>query len=172
MHKLHKARSCTTVVAGCGNPLLGDDGFGPAVIQHLKRQPFLPDSTCALDVGTNLRDLLLDYLLIPELRPDKLIIVDSARLPGCDIGEVLVLKPGRFSPAYQSDFGVHHFPADGLLQELESSTQIEMHLLLAHTPLRPTTFHRGLSPQLADAVDLACDILTEHLAPDHQGWTA
>ena len=38
MHNLHKENSSasTVVVFGCGNTLLGDDGFGPTVIDRLR----------------------------------------------------------------------------------------------------------------------------------------
>jgi hydrogenase maturation protease len=33
------------LIAGLGNPLLGPDGFGPAVIRHLRQHPSLPSGT-------------------------------------------------------------------------------------------------------------------------------
>lgn len=38
------------VIAGCGNPLFADDGFGPAVIEELQRF-MLPDTVKAVDAG-------------------------------------------------------------------------------------------------------------------------
>ncbi len=35
------------LVFGCGNPLMGDDGFGPAVIEHItKTHPQTDDPGC------------------------------------------------------------------------------------------------------------------------------
>ncbi|NCC77733.1 MAG: hydrogenase maturation protease, partial [Clostridia bacterium] len=69
------------VFLGCGNILLGDDGFGPAVIERLQRAA-LPETVEAIDVGTSIREHLLDYLLDPRLRPRRLVVVDAAYREG------------------------------------------------------------------------------------------
>ena len=38
------------VIAGCGNPLFGDDGFGPAVIEEMEKLT-LPDNVTIQDGG-------------------------------------------------------------------------------------------------------------------------
>ena len=43
------------LVLGCGNPLIGDDGFGPAVIQQLEEAYAIPESVACIDVGTSVR---------------------------------------------------------------------------------------------------------------------
>jgi coenzyme F420 hydrogenase subunit delta len=79
MHSSHNTcadRSATVTVFGCGNPLFGDDGFGPAVIDRLARHP-LPEKVRLIDAGTGIREHLLDYLLAPAERPGTLIIADA-----------------------------------------------------------------------------------------------
>jgi hydrogenase maturation protease len=60
------------LVAGFGNVLRGDDGFGIAVIRRLEREP-LPDRVRLLEVGTGgihlAQELLSTY--------DHLIVVDA-----------------------------------------------------------------------------------------------
>ena len=56
------------LIFGCGNILWGDDGFGPAVIAHLKEHYLLPDDVLALDVGTSIRDILFDLILSEKSR--------------------------------------------------------------------------------------------------------
>lgn len=69
-----------TLVAGFGNELRGDDGFGVLVIRRLEQEP-LPDDVQLLEVGTGgLR--LAQELLTPY---DHLIVVDAVTrggLPG------------------------------------------------------------------------------------------
>jgi hydrogenase maturation protease len=69
------------LILGLGNPLRGDDGVGPRVIEELNRHE-LPEEVKALDAGSGGLDLL--HLL--EGR-ERAVIVDAA-----DVGR----KPGRF----------------------------------------------------------------------------
>lgn len=68
-----------TLLLGLGNPLRGDDGAGPAVIEWV-RERGLPAGVTAIDAGTPGLDLVLtlaDY--------DRAVIVDAAglgRAPG------------------------------------------------------------------------------------------
>lgn len=76
------------VIAGCGNPLYADDGFGPAVIELLKKNP-LPTGIMAIDAG-----ICGPVLLFPFLDPavtKKLIIIDIADF-GIEPGSVLCMK--------------------------------------------------------------------------------
>ncbi len=41
------------LVFGCGNPLLGDDGFGPAVIEHIMKIHTQAEDVGFLDAGTS-----------------------------------------------------------------------------------------------------------------------
>ncbi len=75
------------LVLGCGNPLIGDDGFGPAVIQHLEKYYLLPDSVAAIDCGTSIRDILFDLLLSPQ-KPRKMIVIDVTDSPDLVPGEI------------------------------------------------------------------------------------
>src|SRR5512136_1287978 len=69
----------STIVLGLGNPLRGDDGVGPAVIEWLDRQE-LPPGVEAIDGGTaglNIVSTLIGH--------ERAIIVDAAnvgRTPG------------------------------------------------------------------------------------------
>lgn len=71
-----------TVIAGCGNPLFADDGFGPAVIEELKRIR-LPGNVKTVDAGTGAPDLLFGILDPADTK--KLVVIDIV-----DFG----MKPG------------------------------------------------------------------------------
>ncbi|MFY9942899.1 MAG: hydrogenase maturation protease, partial [Desulfobacterales bacterium] len=86
------------LVFGCGNPLLGDDGFGPQVIERLTADHALPPWVGALDVGTAIRDILFDLLLVPQ-KPERLIVVDAMDHTGRPAGEILEISVDGISPA-------------------------------------------------------------------------
>ena len=65
-----------TLILGCGNILIGDDGFGPAVVDYLKEHCRVPDDVAVLDVGTGVRELLFNIILADK-KPEKIIIIDA-----------------------------------------------------------------------------------------------
>jgi coenzyme F420 hydrogenase subunit delta len=67
------------VVAGCGNPLFADDGFGPAVVESLQGLE-LPDNVRVVDAGLGGPHFVFT-LLQPE-STKRLIIVDIADFGG------------------------------------------------------------------------------------------
>lgn len=165
MHISHNKQSMaeqpTVVVFGCGNVLLGDDGFGPAVIERLL-QSGLPESVLALDVGTSIREHLLDYLMLPSLRPQLLIVVDAGT-GGCP-GQVRQCRPDELPAAKIHDFSLHQFPTVNLLAELQAETGIEVMLLLAQAAVPPEQVAPGLSPAMRTAVLEACGRIARIIA--------
>jgi len=72
----------SVLVLGLGNPLRGDDGVGPRIIEELTRRG-LPEGVTALDVG----NAGLDLLNILE-GWERAVIIDAAEMgqePGCFI---------------------------------------------------------------------------------------
>jgi len=62
-----------TIVAGFGNVLRGDDGFGVEVVRRLEEEGMAPEGTVCLEVGTG-GLALAQELLTPC---DRLVIVDA-----------------------------------------------------------------------------------------------
>ena len=159
MHISHNASSDSDVPAvvifGCGNGLLGDDGFGPAVIEQLQRST-LPPSVRAVDVGTSIREQLLDYLLLPTARPQLLVVVDAGLEADGTPGEVRRCRPQDLAQRKIHDFSLHQFPTVNLLAELQAETGIEVVLLLAQVANLPEQVAPGLSPVMRVEVDAAC----------------
>ena len=111
MGKLERAPSA--VVFGCGNPLIGDDGFGPAVVEQLlQRKTHLPIGVHVADVGTGVREYLFDYLLSENERPQHLIIVDAIDREDRKPGEVFEIDPSSVPAKKLHDFSLHQFPTD------------------------------------------------------------
>ena len=67
------------VIAGCGNPLFADDGFGPAVAEELSKLT-LPDNVKVVDAGLGGPHFIFT-LLNPEITK-RLIIIDIADFGG------------------------------------------------------------------------------------------
>lgn len=166
MHISHKMQMDgpvpEVVILGCGNVLLGDDGFGPAVVERLQ-QNGLPEQVQAIDVGTSVREQLLDYLLAPELRPLLLILVDAACREEVEPGAVTECQPADLPSCKVHDFSLHQFPTVNLLIELQRETGIEVVLLLAHAATVPEVVAPGLTPAMEQAVGRATALILHRI---------
>jgi hydrogenase maturation protease len=76
------------LVAGVGNILRGDDGFGPAVIRALESGASLPEGVRAIEIGIG------GFSLVQELLDgyDALVVVDAVERDGPP-GSLYVLEP-------------------------------------------------------------------------------
>lgn len=152
------------LIFGCGNPLLGDDGFGPEVIECLNRTGRLPDCAAAIDVGTSIGDILFDFLLSPR-KPRHLFIIDAVcqhgRRPG-DLFEVAI----EDVPSNKSvDFSLHQFPSVNLLRELRDAGAMRIRILVVQVNEIPQVVQPGLSQEVRGAIPGACDWLLREIAP-------
>lgn len=150
------------LVLGCGNILFGDDGFGPAVIEHLHSSGNIPRTVCAINAGTSVREILFDAIL-SERKPEKVIIVDAmdkGRQPGelfrPSIDDVPVKK--------MDDFSMHQLPTSNLLRELRDFCGVEVVLLVCQVQTIPDRVSPGLSPVVRQAVARAAHAIIEECA--------
>lgn len=149
-------------VFGCGNPLFGDDGFGPAVIDHMEAHCTIPDDTCCVDVGTSIRGILFDLLLV-ENKPTQIILVDAVDFPGRIPGEVFEIDVDDISPAKIADFSPHQFPTVNMLKEIRDCTDIDVRVLVAQIDVIPDEAKEGLSAALLEAVEPMCLLILQTL---------
>ncbi len=147
----------STVIFGCGNILLGDDGFGPAVVEKLNDAANLPESVEAIDAMTGVREYLFDYLLSEEGRPDHIIILDAVDFDGRAPGELFCIESSSIPAQKIHDFSLHQFPTVNLLQELEVHTSIRVTILAAQAEYIPAEIEPGLSESMKSAVAQACE---------------
>jgi len=156
------------LVFGCGNPLFGDDGFGPEVIEYLCANFKLPDNTALLDAGTSVRDLLFDVLLSPQ-KPSVIIIVDAMDLPGASPGEIHEIDIDQINPAKICDFSLHQFPTTNMLKEIQNGTSVRIRVLVVQTTELPDEVSPGLSDPVKAAIPGMCarimDIIHEIDSP-------
>jgi coenzyme F420 hydrogenase subunit delta len=146
----------SVLIFGCGNILWGDDGFGPAVIEHLSRHYSLPDDVLALDVGTSIRDILFD-LILSEQKPKLLIIIDAVDHPDRQPGEVFEIPVEGIPENKVSDFSLHQFPTVNMLQEIKEKSGMRVKIIVARTESIPDEVRPGLTESMQRAVPLACE---------------
>ena len=133
------------VIAGCGNPLFADDGFGPAVVEEMQKLP-LPDNVTIIDAGLGGPHFIFT-LLDPEVTK-KLIIIDIA-----DFGE----KPGTLAKFRVEDLppgsyrDAHSWDLAEPLQRIKDLIDITV---VGCQPARVTDpeMEIGLSDEVSDAI--------------------
>ena len=139
------------LVAGIGNIFLGDDGFGPEVVQDLAAGPPLHDQVRLVDYG--IRGMHLAYDLLAGY--DALVLVDA--VPGD--GEPGSLVRLRITA---EDLGGGEFDAHGMEPAAVLSVLPTLGGELPPTYLvgcRPASLDEqmGLSQMVRDAVPMAAD---------------
>ena len=149
MSLAHPAKS--VLVLGCGNPLLGDDGFGPAVIEYLEAHRRIPEHVSCVDAGTSVREILFD-LLLSEEKPRQIIVVDAVDVAGRDPGEIFAVAVDQISPAKIADYSLHQFPTVNLLRDLRDHTAVDVRILAVQITGIPDEVRPGLSPPVAAAI--------------------
>ncbi len=150
------------LIFGCGNILIGDDGFGPAVVEHLLENFELPEQVAAVDAGTSVRELLFDLALMSE-RPKHIIIVDSVLDSPLQPGEIFEMDVSGIPSIKVNDFSLHLFPSVNLLKELQEGAGVNVRVLAVQVGKVPDRVEPGLSEPVRAAVPRACEWLLEKI---------
>jgi coenzyme F420 hydrogenase subunit delta len=145
----------STVIFGCGNLIMGDDGFGPEVVAWLNSKYALPHGVAAIDAGTGVREYLFDYLLSPEDRPQRIILLDAVDFHDRKPGEVFSIEVAAIPPQKVHDFSLHQFPTVNLIAELQEHTGIMVDIVVAQVEHIPEQIEPGLSQSMKKAVPVA-----------------
>ncbi len=143
---------------------MGDDGYGPAVVDELHSRYDLPENVQAIDAGTCVREYLFDYLLSAEERPEQIMILDAVDFEERTPGEVFEILPAQIPAKKIHDFSLHQFPTVNLLQELEEHTGIKIRILAAQIEHIPDEIAPGLSSPMQQAVKRASNSIAQILS--------
>ena len=139
-----------TLVAGFGNVLRGDDGFGVAVLRRLGDRGVASDSVELLDVGTG------GIRLAQELMAsafDRLIIIDATTRGGAP-GTVYTLAVDEVRPTRVID--MHTTVPSRALEVAQALGPLPPQIyLVGCEPASVNEFTMELSPLVASAVDRA-----------------
>lgn len=147
------------LIFGCGNILLGDDGFGPTVAEELEQKYNIPEDVCVLNVGTSVREILFN-VTIDEKKPKKIIIVDAIDV-GKQPGEIFEIDLDDLPEKKIDDFSMHQLPTSNLLRELRDLCNVDVRILSCQVKNIPEEVQPGLSNILKDKVTEMCDIIVE-----------
>lgn len=137
-----------TLIAGFGNVLRGDDGFGVEVIRRLEAQPSDEDVTL-LDVGIGgirlAQELLAGY--------DRLIVVDAMQNGG-PAGQVYVQQVQSVQPAGEVDLHLA-YPSRALMVAQALKALPRQVYLVGCEPQETEELIMELSPAVRKAIDVA-----------------
>jgi hydrogenase 3 maturation protease len=107
-----------TVIVGIGNPLRGDDGFGPALIGRLQAKI----NMICIDAG-NAPENYLGRIIKEE--PDTVLLVDVAHLD-LEPGQYQILQPPEIM---KCGLTTHDMSSRMLIDFLENQTQAGIFML-------------------------------------------
>jgi len=151
------------LILGCGNILLGDDGFGPAAAQRLEADFTIPADVCVFDAGTSVREILFDTIL-SDKKPSKVVIVDAMDC-GRKPGEIFSLDLDSYPEVKLDDFSMHQIPTSNLLRELRDLCGIEVIVIACQV----AGACESVIPGLSNPVEAAVEHAVEMLAREHFG---
>lgn len=147
------------LIAGCGNKLFGDDGFGPEVVEYLTKHYSIPENVYLMDVGTGIRKILFT-LSLSEPRPEVIVIIDAVdkrRKPG----EIFEISLDEIPEEKIDDFSIHQVPSSNLLKELQDLCSVKVRVMACQTKTIPEEMQSGLSEPLKKAVPLMAQKIAE-----------
>ena len=148
------------VIAGCGNPLFADDGFGPAVIEELQKLT-LPDNVKVVDAGLGGPHFI--FTLLDPGVTKRLIIVDIADY-GAEPGSITKLRIEDLPPGSYRD--AHSWDIAEPLQRIKDRIDITV---IGCQPKRVTDpdMEIGLSDEVSKAIPKTVRIVLETIGVDY-----
>jgi coenzyme F420 hydrogenase subunit delta len=148
------------VIAGCGNPLFADDGFGPAVIEEMQKLQ-LPDNVAIIDAGLGGPHFI--FTLLDPAVTKKLIIVDIADY-GAEPGSVTKLRVEDLPPGAYRD--AHSWDLTEPLQRIKDQIEIT---IIGCQPAKVTApeFELGLSDEVQNAIPKTIRVILEIIGVDY-----
>ena len=129
----------TVVIVGIGNPLRGDDGFGPALIERLHGKV----GFICFDAGSAPENYV--GRIVKE-DPDTILLVDVADL-NLKPGQFRILQPTEILPC---GFTTHDMSSRMLIEFLEKQTRAHIFML-------------GVQPQHVSLGEVMSQCVTETL---------
>ena len=147
------------LIAGCGNKLFGDDGFGPEVVEYLTDHYNIPENICLVDVGTGVRKILFTISL-SDVRPKIIVIIDAVD-KGRKPGEIFDISLEEIPIEKIDDFSMHQVPSSNLLKELQDLCSVKVRVKACQIQAIPETIQSGLSEPVKKAVPLMAQRIVE-----------
>ena len=142
------------VVAGCGNPLFADDGFGPAVAEELRKFE-LPENVMALDAGTSGPECI--FPMLDPAVTKKLIVVDITDFGG-EPGSLILFRLDDFRSG-----GIRDAHAGGIVEPLLTmKNEIDISIIGCQPKhVSDSVMEIGLSNEVLNAVPRTVRIILD-----------
>jgi len=155
MTSLKSSLTKKILIAGVGNRLMGDDGFGPRVIDLLSSAP-LPENVEARDVGTAGLTIATD---LDEY--DLVVFVDSVNIegkPGQLYKSGIMVEEEEGDAAELSRFTLHEVGLEGLLKFAKAIGVLPPRVIIIGCKPKALGPSLKLSPEVQDALHRAADM--------------
>jgi hydrogenase maturation protease len=146
------------LVLGLGNPLRGDDGVGPRVVEELTRRG-LPEGVTALDGGTGGLDLL--HVLEGWQR---VVVIDAATV-GREPGQFVRFTPAQARLVGADDrFSLHHAGLSEVLMLASALGRTLPEMVIFGVQPADVGWGDGLSPAVETALPALAKAVLEEIA--------
>lgn len=149
-----------TVVIGLGNPLMGDDGLGLAVLERLREEWNLPDDVELVDGGT------WGMTLLPMIEDaNRLVLIDAIRT-GAPAGTVVALERGQLPRYLAHKLSPHQIDLKEVLALAELRGTLPAETVAVGAEPGEVVLSTTLTSMLEDAVEPVLLAVVARLA----GW--
>lgn len=144
-----------TLILGCGNPLFGDDGFGPEFIKKLKDEEIenLYNNLAVIDCGSGISPFL-NLINSSNHKIKNLYIVDCGDFNG-KIGDVLILD-GKEIASEEFIKSSHSMNIPHEINKFSSNVK----LILIKGEVDPNCMRLEMNEEVRHAIDKVKTIIT------------
>lgn len=152
-----------TLVLGCGNPIMADDGLGIAVLERLERGWRIPASVQLMDGGT------WGVNLLPAIETaDRLLLLDAVRA-GRAPGTLVTLTGAELPRFFAHKLSPHQIDLREVLALAELRGTVPASIVALGAEPELVDLRDGLSPSVAAGVgELARRAAAQLMAWGHE----
>lgn len=148
------------LIAGIGDILRKDDGFGPEVVKRLEKSERLPKNVDIKDYGTSCFDLLFDLKDF-----DKVVFIDAVEFEG-KAGEIKEIVPGIKKMNEKEvikliNLSLHEIELQKIIDLMSSLDILPEKVLIIGCKPKDLGSGIGLSKEVEKAVKKAVEIILE-----------
>ena len=137
------------VIVGIGNIMKGDDAFGPALIERLKKKK---TNTVLIDAGNSLEKYTGK---IAKENPDTILFVDATHLDE-EAGKYQVLMP---EDIIKSALTTHDISPAMIIDYLKNQTKAKIYMLGVQP--KNISLGEGMSESVKKTLEEICELVTE-----------
>ncbi len=153
-----RTRTPSTRVIGVGSPIMGDDGFGLAVMARLGERWKLPEDVALVDGGT------WGMQLLPEIEASDCVLFIDAINTGSAPGTIAVVERAELPRYFERKLSPHQVDLREVLAICELRGTLPRVTVAFGAQPQTIEMSTSLSPALAARVDAVADLVAERLS--------